>query len=291
MLLRHAASHNPRTLGAMYVKLFGSILDSSIWSTDLATRVVWITMLTMADEYGIVYASVDGLANRARVSIPECRRALRILVSGDRNSRTKNDRGTKFEGRRVETVEGGWQVINYRKYRELRSRKQIADAMRQARHRVKEATERDRHVTNVTSHDVTVEAEAEAEAEENKSKALLSAPPDDQFEVAWSQYPKRGGNNSRQEAARAWHARRAEGVLPETMLAGLLRYATYCDAEGWIGSRYVMQGKRFFGPSRPFAETWDQPLDPDAWKRDPSMFRPGESQEAYIRRRSEGNGR
>lgn len=120
---------------AVYVKLFGSILDSSIWSTDLATRVVWITMLTMADEYGIVYASVDGLANRARISIPECERALAVLSNGDKHSRTKNDRGTALEGRRVEAVDGGWQVINYQKYRELRSRKQIADAVRQARHR------------------------------------------------------------------------------------------------------------------------------------------------------------
>jgi hypothetical protein len=154
----------------MYVKLFGSILDSSIWSTDLATRVVWITMLTMADEYGIVYASVDGLANRARISEPECRKALKTLLAGDRNSRTKNDRGTTLEGRRIEELEGGWQVINYQKYRELRSHKQIADAARQARHRLRAVTERDKTVTDVTKvngHDVTVEAEAEADTEAN----------------------------------------------------------------------------------------------------------------------------
>lgn len=170
------------TLGAfMYVKLFGSILDSSIWSADLATRVVWITMLTMADEYGIVYASIDGLANRARISIPECRKALNTLLHGDRYSRTKNDRGTKLEGRRVEELEGGWQVINYRKYRELRSRKQIVDAARQARHRDESVTGRDTPVTTVTlaktvnGHDVTVEAEAEAEEDTKTTTARSRA--------------------------------------------------------------------------------------------------------------------
>jgi len=279
----------------VYVKLFGSILDSSIWATDLATRVVWITMLTMADELGIVYASVDGLANRARITLPECQKALKLLLSKDRNSRTKNDRGTKLEGRRVEEVEGGWQVINYKKYRELRSRRQLADAARQARHRQKAVTLRDAAVTNVTSHDVTVEAEAEAEAEREttttKSKSLGRTLLKNAFDLAWQQYPKRGGANPKGAALHAWQARLGEGVTADEMVMGLGRYASYCTATGKIGSEYVMQAKRFFGPDRPFAEPWGIPVDPDAWKRDPTAFRPGESQEAYILRTANGNGR
>lgn len=141
----------------MYVKLFGSILDSSIWSSDLATRVVWITMLAMADEFGIVYASVTGLARRAQVSIPECRRALQILSASD-----EDDRSGVRGGQRIEELQGAWQLINYAKYRELRSHKQVVDAARQARNR---RTDRDTSRESVTRHDVTVEAEAEAEAE------------------------------------------------------------------------------------------------------------------------------
>lgn len=145
----------------MYVKLFGTILDSSIWATNLATRVVWITMLAMADEEGIVSASTAGLARRAGVSARECRAALKVLSAPDPDSRTK-----AVQGRRIRALEGGWQLINYRKYREIRTRKQMADALRQTRHR--QRTKRDVHdpgVTSVTRHDVTTEAEAEAEAE------------------------------------------------------------------------------------------------------------------------------
>ena len=37
-----------------FVKLHGSILDSSVWGESKATRLVWITMLAMADGEGTV---------------------------------------------------------------------------------------------------------------------------------------------------------------------------------------------------------------------------------------------
>ncbi len=149
----------------MYVKLFGSILDSSIWAQDSDTRVVWITMLAMADSEGIVNASIDGLAHRARVSIPACRHALHVLSGPD-----DFDRSGEGDGHRIEALRGGWQLVNYALYRELRSVKQVQDAMRQRRHRAKEAgvtgvTERDAGVTSVTDNDVTTEADRETEAE------------------------------------------------------------------------------------------------------------------------------
>jgi len=157
--LRHAMSRtilaHPNLRGPVYVKLFGSILDSSIWSADLATRVVWITMLAMADEFGVVYASVNGLARRAQVTPAECKRALKILSSSD-----PDDRSGVRSGQRIEELQGAWQLINYQHYRELRSHRQVVDAARQKRNR---ANGRDTSRTSVTRHDVTVEAEAEAD--------------------------------------------------------------------------------------------------------------------------------
>lgn len=158
MLSRHVTPTALSSYGTpMYVKLFGSILDSSIWSTDLATRVVWITMLAMADEFGVVHASVGGLARRAQVPIAECRRALQTLSTPD-----EDDRSGVRGGQRIEALQGAWQLINYQHYRELRSHKQVVDAARQARHRRRAC---DVSPNGVTDHDVTVEAEAEAEVE------------------------------------------------------------------------------------------------------------------------------
>lgn len=135
----------------MFVKLFGSILDSSIWAADPTTKVVWITMLAMADEYGVVHASVGGLARRAQVPLASCRRALALLLSPD-----ADDRSGEHKGCRIEELQGGWQVLNYMRYREMRTHKQMIDTMRQRKHR------RNASHPVVTGHDVTTEAEVEA---------------------------------------------------------------------------------------------------------------------------------
>ena len=109
-----------------FVKLYASILDSTIWQESSATRAVFITMLVMADADGCVAASVPALARRAVVTRPECEKALEILAAPDPDSRTPDD-----EGRRIEEIEGGWLILNRRKYGEMRTPKQLADAERQ----------------------------------------------------------------------------------------------------------------------------------------------------------------
>ena len=89
-----------------FTKLFSSIVMSSIWSEDDKTRIMWVTMLAMADAQGHVEASVPGLAYTARVSLEDCERALGILSSPDPYSRTK-----EAEGRRIRVVDGGWSIL------------------------------------------------------------------------------------------------------------------------------------------------------------------------------------
>ena len=113
-----------------YVKIYGSILGSSVWAEAPTTRIVWITMLAMADQFGHVEASVSGLARFANVTVPECRKALDALASPDEDSKSP-----EFEGRRVEKWERGWTILNYLKYREMRTPKQVADADRQREYR------------------------------------------------------------------------------------------------------------------------------------------------------------
>lgn len=96
-----------------YTKLFGSILDSTVWELPLPTKVTWIAMLAMADRRGEVQASIPGLAKRAGVSLEQCEEALKAFVSPDRYSRTR-----EHDGRRIEEIDGGWRLLNHRKYRE-----------------------------------------------------------------------------------------------------------------------------------------------------------------------------
>lgn len=95
-----------------YTKLFGSILASTIWREDMETRIVWITLLAMADKRGVAEASVPGLADFARVSIDGTRAALAKLMAPDPDSRSQ-----AHEGRRIEAVDGGWRLLNHAAYR------------------------------------------------------------------------------------------------------------------------------------------------------------------------------
>lgn len=100
-----------------YTKLFSSIVASTIWREDDKTRLVWITMLAMKNENHMVEASVPGLADMARVTIPECEKAIKKLESPDKYSRNQ-----KFEGRRIQKCDGGWTILNGQYYRDLMSK-------------------------------------------------------------------------------------------------------------------------------------------------------------------------
>lgn len=159
-----------------FSKLFASITDSSVWSEDDETRLVWITMLAMADRNGYVAAAIPGLAARARVSVEATERALAKFLAPDPYSRSK-----EFEGRRIEETDRGWNLLNYERFRDMRDeearRAYERERKREQRRRAREKDEGDEDGdtsqgvpdTSGQSRDVpqspAVSAHAEAEAE------------------------------------------------------------------------------------------------------------------------------
>ena len=98
-----------------YTKLFNSILTSTIWCQDCETRIVWITMLAMADKNGLVEATAPGIAKMAGVPEPKVRQVLDMLEDVDQQSRTSFN-----NGKRVKRVNGGYTLLNYKEYRKQR---------------------------------------------------------------------------------------------------------------------------------------------------------------------------
>ena len=96
-----------------YTKLFSTLPLSTIWKEPNETRIVWITMLALANMDGTVDSSIPGLADLARVDLDKCEAALKTLMSPDKYSRTKTD-----EGRRIKEIDGGWLILNHAKYRD-----------------------------------------------------------------------------------------------------------------------------------------------------------------------------
>lgn len=109
-----------------YTKLFHSILDSSVWQLCKESRLVWITMLAMTDREGRVIASVPGLADRAKVSLKECQEALAEFMSPDQWSRSREE-----DGRRIRETDGGWEIVNFKRYRDMLSREERREYNRQ----------------------------------------------------------------------------------------------------------------------------------------------------------------
>ena len=157
---------------AQYTKLFNSLVTSTVWQADLETKVVWVTMLALADQHGEVQGSIPGLAHIAGVSLEGCKRALEKFQAPDPYSRTKD-----HEGRRIEEIDGGWSLLNYAKYRKMSSKddQMQKSAERSKRYRERKATAAvtPRHAPSRPITHVTPEAEGDVEAERKKESSKV----------------------------------------------------------------------------------------------------------------------
>lgn len=239
----------------MYAKLFGTLIHSTVWREEMHVKVTWITMLAMADEQGYVWASIPGLADAARVSLPQCEEALARFQQPDPYSRTQD-----HEGRRIEVVEGGWRLLNYGKYRELHDaehrRAQVREAVR--RHRVRRRS--GNQDCNQVQSDVIKNKPPKAHTDTNtdpsttttcrlpKRQAREYTPG---FEEFWATYPG-NPNQSKSDAFKAWKARLREGHTAEAIIAGAKRYAAYPVDD----PRYRKHAATFLGPGLHFDLPW-----------------------------------
>lgn len=155
-----------------YTKLFGSIVASTIWRESKETKIVWITMLAMANRDGVVEASIPGLADMARVSLDDALKAIETLSSPDKYSRTKD-----HEGRRIQEVQGGWLLLNHATYRAKMNaddrREYLARKKRESRQRLSQ--QRSTTVNNCLGSQHNAEAEAEEEIHSLSARARESS--------------------------------------------------------------------------------------------------------------------
>lgn len=160
-----------------FTKLFSSITESTIWAEPDHVRIVWITMLAMCDRQGRVYSTIPGLAGRARVSVDQCEEALSKFLSEDRYSRSK-----EFGGRRIEEIDGGWLLLNYERYRELRDSEADKERKRKwaAKHR---AYEKRRLSPSTVDHSRPEVEQSRPKTEDRRQKAEGNTSPSEKGEA------------------------------------------------------------------------------------------------------------
>ncbi len=220
-----------------FVKLYGSIIHSSIWNEPDNVRLVWVTMLAMSTYHGIVEASVGGIAHAARVSKEACEDALARLQAPDPDSR---DGST---GERIRRVEGGWEIINHARYRDMRSPRQVKQAEYQRRYEAKlkgaqpEQSEKSEPQVRLspslspsssssTSQSPSESGEGEHEREDApKSPKLTKAERSEHasdFVAFWNVYDHKG--TSKVQAAKSWARIAPDAVLAAEIIKAATAY-------------------------------------------------------------------
>lgn len=122
---RKVVLHYPYNMSMTFTKLFSSITESSVWFEPDHVRLAWITMLAMSDRKGRVWASIPGLAHRARIEVEQAQDAIKRFMEPDKYSRTKEN-----EGRRIAEIDGGWVLLNYLKFRAIRDEESVNESKR-----------------------------------------------------------------------------------------------------------------------------------------------------------------
>jgi hypothetical protein len=187
-----------------FTKLDEGILDSSImWVNPVAFK-VWIALLAKCKSDGIARTTAPGIAGCCFISVEQAVEALKVLESPDEYSKSLND-----EGRRIRRIDGGYEIINYQKYRE-KSHSDTPDAIRMRKKRESSSkknessidnSEQERTCSNNTEHvrtcsnsSASASASAfvlEGDARGNLENKIISLPWNTEtFVAAWDRWKK-----------------------------------------------------------------------------------------------------
>lgn len=121
---------------------------------------------------------------------------------------------------------------------------------------------------DLSGHGSATPPDGESSDEAPSEKPKSSYP--EEFELAWREYPKRAGGNSKVDAFKAWTARIKSGATAQELTDGVRRYADYITAAGKLNTEYVKQASTFFGPSKHYEELWS--FEVPTGKRDPNSI-------------------
>lgn len=162
----------------MYVKLFASLYQGTLRGRPNEI-LVFTNLLAHADRYGVVDKHWRAIAEETGLNHDEVQAAIQVLESPDAESRSP-----EREGRRIYRLDDhrawGWQIVNYEKYRAIRSEDDRREQNRLAQERFR----------NKHSKPPSAYAEADAKAEALKPLAQTSL---SDAETIYSFYPRKVG--------------------------------------------------------------------------------------------------
>jgi len=235
----------------MYGKLFTQMYDGT-----LATKGPWQALVTfqqmliLCDKDGVIDMTPEAISRRTTIPIEIIEIGIPALEEVDPASRSP-----ELEGRRIvrlsESREWGWQIVNYAKYRKIRSEEDRKEYMRNY-----QKNYRKRAVNNSKQVNTPLAMSTNSISRSNKSTCSNS----DGFELFWDAYPKK---RNKQSARKAWDKIKPTESMQEKILAVLPSLAssrdwskenrqfcplpaTWLNAGGWDDEIVAQQDTRDF---------------------------------------------
>jgi hypothetical protein len=155
-----------------FAKLDTGIVHSTLWVQPHDVLRVWIAMLSQCNSAGIVKTAAPPLAHLCMVPLDRIREIIALLESPDPDSRS-----CEHDGRRIIRIDGGWQIVNYLKYREARSTEERKEYQREWDRKYRSAASRNptasdsiRQESDNSQQNPTNPTKEEEEEEEERSR-------------------------------------------------------------------------------------------------------------------------
>jgi len=172
----------------MYCKLFASLYQGTLRGRSHEI-LVFTNLLANADAAGFVDKHFRAIAEEVGLSQDEVKAAIQVLESPDLESRSPEASGArlvKMDSHRA----WGWRIVNYIKYRQIRSEEDRREQNRAAQERFRNKSNNSKPPSAEVSRGKPESAQAEAEAEEKKMPTALDFPDFIQVWQNWLAYKK-----------------------------------------------------------------------------------------------------
>lgn len=178
----------------------GSLRDCPPW-----TRLLFLAMISKADEHGIVHGTASFWAAYLNCSVQDVELALQILSSPDPESTTVDN-----EGRRIERWGDGqntWRIVNYLTYynksREYDRKAYKAEWIRRKRRQLATGVDKNDNVDPEIENENENENENDIEQKKTSKRKVRSSLRPGSLQEVVAEFQARG--QSQEEAERFWN--------------------------------------------------------------------------------------
>ena len=235
----------------MYVKLFASIYQGTLRGNSHGL-LVFTNLLAHADKEGVVDVHPRAISEEVGLPIDVVRATLEMLESPDDESRSPEEQGRRII-RTDEHRAWGWKVVNYAKYRAIRSEEDRREQNRIAQEKWRK---KNKPASADSKPDKPPSAQAEADVEVKKTLA----PQEGRFPEFWASWPATDRKADRKKCSAKWlrcgFDSEADAIISHVLASKNTKKwqdgfepapLTYLNGERWKDGAAVVQGDRFAG--------------------------------------------